>query len=225
MSEKLDIITIDGPSGVGKSTIARMLAAKLGYTYLDTGAMYRAIAYAARQRGIPATDEKAVEKLVNAIELTMEPADDPADDVRVFVDGSEVTPFLRTPETGMLASAISAVPAVRQHLTKLQQQIGAAGKIVVEGRDTGTVVFPQARWKFYLDAEARERARRRARQLQEQGVEVSESDILAQIRERDRQDQQRTIAPLRAADDAIRIDSTHMNAEQVVNTMLSRIRG
>ncbi len=225
MSEKLDIITIDGPSGVGKSTIARMLAAKLGYTYLDTGAMYRAIAYAARQRGIPATDEKAVEKLVNAIELTMEPADDPADDVRVFVDGSEVTPFLRTPETGMLASAISAVPAVRQHLTKLQQQIGAAGKIVVEGRDTGTVVFPQARWKFYLDAEARERARRRARQLQEQGVEVSESDILAQIRERDRQDQQRTIAPLRAADDAIRIDSTHMNAEQVVNTMLSSIRG
>jgi cytidylate kinase len=225
MSEKLDIITIDGPSGVGKSTIARMLAAKLGYTYLDTGAMYRAIAYAARQRGIPATDEKAVEKLVNAIELTMEPADDPADDVRVFVDGSEVTPFLRTPETGMLASAISAVPAVRQHLTKLQQQIGAAGKIVVEGRDTGTVVFPQARWKFYLDAEARERARRRARQLQEQGVEVSESDILAQIRERDRQDQQRTIAPLRAADDAIRIDSTHMSAKQVVNTMLSSIRG
>ena len=225
MSEKLDIITIDGPSGVGKSTIARMLAAKLGYTYLDTGAMYRAIAYAARQRGIPATDEKAVEKLVNAIELTMEPADDPADDVRVFVDGSEVTPFLRTPETGMLASAISAVPAVRQHLTKLQQQIGAAGKIVVEGRDTGTVVFPQARWKFYLDAEARERARRRARQLQKQGMEVSESEILAQIRERDRQDQQRTIAPLRAADDAIRIDSTHMNAEQVVNTMLSSIRG
>lgn len=225
MPEKIDIITIDGPSGVGKSTIARMLAGKLGYTYLDTGAMYRAIAYAARQQGIPATDEEAVEKLVNTIELTMEPAPDPADDVRVFIDGSEVTPFLRTPETGMLASAISVVPAVRQRLTKLQQEIGAGGKIVAEGRDTGTVVFPRARWKFYLDADARERARRRARQLQEQGVEVNESEILTQIRERDQQDRQRTIAPLRAADDAINIDSTHMSAEQVVARMLSHIRG
>ncbi len=224
MSDKLDIVTIDGPSGVGKSTIARMLADALGYTYLDTGAMYRAIAYAVQQKGIPATDEEAVEKLVNTIDLTMQPATDPAADVRIFVDGSEVTPYLRTPETGMLASAVSAVPAVRQRLTKLQQEIGAREKIVAEGRDTGTVVFPHARWKFYLDADARERARRRARQLQEQGIEVSESEILAQIRERDQQDQQRTIAPLRAAEDAIHIDSTHMTADQVVARMLSFIR-
>jgi cytidylate kinase len=224
MSDKLDIVTIDGPSGVGKSTIARMLADALGYTYLDTGAMYRAIAYAVQQKGIPATDEEAVGKLVNSIELTMQPATDPAADVRIFVDGSEVTPYLRTPETGMLASAVSAVPAVRQRLTTLQQEIGAREKIVAEGRDTGTVVFPHARWKFYLDADARERARRRARQLQEQGIEVSESEILAQIRERDQQDQQRTIAPLRAAEDAIHIDSTHMTADQVVARMLSFIR-
>jgi len=224
MSDKLDIVTIDGPSGVGKSTIARMLADALGYTYLDTGAMYRAIAYAVQQQGIPATDEEAVKKLVNSIELTMQPATDPGADVRIFVDGSEVTPYLRTPETGMLASAVSGVPAVRQRLTKLQQEIGARGKIVAEGRDTGTVVFPNARWKFYLDADARERARRRARQLREQGIEVSESEILAQIQQRDQQDQQRAIAPLRAAEDAIHIDSTHMTADQVVARMLSFIR-
>ncbi len=224
MPDSLNIVTIDGPSGVGKSTIARMLAAALGYTYLDTGAMYRAMAYAVNREGIDSSDAKAVEDLVNGIELTMLPADDPASEVQVLINGTDVSPFLRTPEIGMLASVISAMPAVRDRLTKLQQEIGSNGRIVVEGRDTGTVVFPQARWKFYLDAEASERARRRAQQLRKQGMEVNEAEILAQIQARDQQDRQRSIAPLRAADDAIHIDSTNMTAKQVVAEMLTHIK-
>jgi len=224
MPDSLNIVTIDGPSGVGKSTIARMLAAALGYTYLDTGAMYRAMAYAVNREGIDSSDAKAVEDLVNGIELTMLPADDPASEVQVLINGTDVSPFLRTPEIGMLASVISAMPPVRDRLTKLQQEIGSNGRIVVEGRDTGTVVFPQARWKFYLDAEASERARRRAQQLRKQGMEVNEAEILAQIQARDQQDRQRSIAPLRAADDAIHIDSTNMTAKQVVAEMLTHIK-
>jgi len=224
MSDALNIVTIDGPSGVGKSTIARMLANALGYTYLDTGAMYRAMAHAIAQQGIDSSDARAIEDLVKSIELTMLPADSPDGDVHVLINGTDVSAFLRTPETGMLASAISAIPAVRKRLTRLQQDIGAQGRIVVEGRDTGTVVFPGARWKFYLDADAEERARRRTDQLRRQGMEVNKSDILAQITARDQQDQQRTIAPLRAADDAIRIDSTSMTPEQVVAEMLAHIQ-
>lgn len=220
MSERLSVVTIDGPSGVGKSTISRRIAARLGFTYLDTGAMYRAVALRCVLAGIKETDEAAVAALLPALDLQLLPARFEGEDARVVLDGVEVSDRIRTPEISMLASAVSALRPVRTHLTGLQQAMGAGGRIVAEGRDTGTVVFPGAAWKFYLDATPEERARRRIKQLRERGEAVDESAILAQIIRRDRDDSERTIAPLRAAPDAVRIDSTGLSVEEVVARVL-----
>lgn len=223
MSEKLEIVTIDGPSGVGKSTVSRGLAARLGFTYLDTGAMYRAVAYGCQQAGVNVEDEKTVATLLQDLNIELLPPAHPDDDVRVFLGGKEIGSFLRTPEMGMLASRVSALPIVRQKLTAMQQAMGITGKLVAEGRDTGTVVFPQAAWKFYLDADAEERARRRIDQLRASGEQVDEAEILALIIKRDRDDRERTIAPLKAAPDAIHIDATSIDAESVIEKMFSHI--
>ncbi|MCF6186645.1 MAG: (d)CMP kinase, partial [Desulfobulbaceae bacterium] len=212
MSEKLQIVTIDGPSGVGKSTVSRGLADRLGFVYLDTGAMYRAVAYGCREGGVDVEDEQAVGRFLQDLHIELLPPKRPDDDVRVFLGGQEISGFIRTPEMGMLASKVSALPVVRQKLTVMQQKMGRAGKIVAEGRDTGTVVFPQAAWKFYLDADPEERARRRINQLTLKGERVDEQEILAQIIKRDRDDSERTIAPLKAADDAVRIDASRLSA-------------
>jgi cytidylate kinase len=223
MCDHKPIVTIDGPSGGGKSTVSRALAARLGFTYLDTGAMYRAVAYACGQQGIDPTDALQLEPLLAAIRINLLPPAEGEEDVRVLVDGQEVGRYLRTPEMGMLASKVSAQPLVRRTLTVLQQQIGAAGRIVAEGRDTGTVVFPQAAWKFYLDASPEVRAHRRAAQLRRQGKSVDEQQLLAQIIQRDRDDRERTIAPLKAAPDAMLIDSTGLAAEAVIGLMYDRV--
>jgi len=224
MSEKHNIVTIDGPSGVGKSTVAGLLAKRLGFTYLDTGAMYRAVAYAVQQKGINSDDQRAIAGLLHTLTINLLPPDGEGEGVRVFVDGREITQFLRTQEIGMLASRISSLPVVRNKLTHLQRQIGQHGNIVAEGRDTGTVVFPDAAWKFYLDARPEERARRRAEQLAQRGVKVDQSKILEQILQRDHDDRTRTLAPLKAADDAVIIDSTSSSAENIVEQMLSIIK-
>lgn len=217
------IVTIDGPSGGGKSTVSRTLAAKLHFTYLDTGAMYRAVAYQCRERGIDPADTAQLEPLLAAIRIELLPPAAGEDDVRVLVDGREVGKYLRTPEMGMLASKVSALPLVRATLTRLQQQIGVKGLIVAEGRDTGTVVFPEAAWKFFLDASPEVRAHRRAEQLRSKGEVVDEQRLLAQIIQRDRDDRERTIAPLKAAPDALTIDSTGLPVEEVVRLMYEKI--
>lgn len=224
MSEKVAVVTIDGPSGVGKSTISRRVAASLGYTYLDTGAMYRAVALKCRQETIDIRDEAAVAAMLPGLAMELLPAPSEKEDVRVILDGQEVSDRIRTEEISMMASAVSALRCVRDRLTKLQQNMGAGGKIVAEGRDTVTIVFPGAAWKFFLDAAPEERARRRVKQLRERGIDVAEQDILAKILQRDRDDSERTIAPLQAASDAIHIDSTDMTADEVVAQILSKVQ-
>ncbi|MDH5525246.1 MAG: (d)CMP kinase [Desulfobulbaceae bacterium] len=218
MVEAKAIITIDGPSGSGKSTISRMLAAKLGFTYLDTGAMYRAVGLKIERNHIDLADSKALAQCLDSIELTLTPNHD--DDVRVIMDQEDVSQLIRTAEMGMVASRVSANPLVREKLTRLQQEMGKKGGIVAEGRDMGTVVFPTAPHKFFLDASPEERARRRFDQLKEKGQQVDYQELLDQIIKRDYDDSRRALAPLKPADDAIIVDSSKIDPAQVLDFML-----
>lgn len=210
-------VAIDGPSGAGKSTVARALAKALGYTYLDTGAMYRALAATAMSLGIAVDDEEALGPLARSLRFRFEPA--PSGGQRVFVDGRDVTNEIRSSAVGMAASAVSALPAVRAALTGEQRRLGERGGVVMEGRDIGTVVFPDAEAKFYLDAAPDERGRRRLRDLEARGETPSLGEVRRDIATRDHQDSTRALAPLRPADDAIRIDSTRMGVDEVVQAM------
>ena len=214
------IITIDGPSGGGKSTVSQMLATRLHYTYLDTGAMYRAVGIKIVRSGIDENNDEALNRLLTDIDLRLTTD---ASGTKVYIDGDDVSEAIRTAEMGMVASRVSAIPAVRRTLTALQQEMGRQGAIVAEGRDMGTVVFPDAPHKFYLDASPEERARRRHLQLQEKGETSDYQELLQQIIKRDRDDSSRALAPLKPADDAIIIDSSTMDAEAVVRFMLERI--
>jgi len=218
-------VTIDGPSGVGKSTVSRRLAAQLGFTYLDTGAMYRAVALKCKRTGVDVHDEKAVAAILEHLDLQLLPAPSEHDDVRVVLDGEEVGSMIRTEEISMMASAVSALPSVRKSLTHMQQGYGAYGHVVAEGRDTGTIVFPAAAWKFFLDATPEERVRRRIHQLRHRGLAVDEEEIYRQIMKRDKDDSERSLAPLKAAPDAVLVDSTSLCPEDVIRVMLAVIRG
>jgi cytidylate kinase len=214
------IITIDGPSGAGKSTISRALARALGYAYLDTGAMYRAVGLAVQRAGLPPEENAALTELLSSLELNLVEFDG---ETGVVLNGEDISTAIRSPEMAMLASRISALPTVRHRLTELQRQIGARGGVVAEGRDMGTVVFPAAPHKFFLDASPEERARRRVAQLRAQGRQVQESEILAQIIERDRADSSRALAPLKPATDAVIVDSSRMTIDEVVTFMRKTI--
>lgn len=215
------IVTIDGPSGGGKSTVSQMLATRLGYTYLDTGAMYRAVGIKIVKSGVDENNEETLNRLLADIDLRLTTD---ASGTKVYIDGNNVSEAIRTAEMGMVASRVSAIPAVRRTLTALQQKMGAQGSIVAEGRDMGTVVFPKAAHKFYLDASPEERAKRRHLQLLEKGEISDYQELLQQIIKRDRDDSSRSLAPLKPADDAIIIDSSTMDAEAVVHFMLERIK-
>lgn len=209
------VVTIDGPAGAGKGTVATALAQRLGYQLLDTGAMYRALAWSVAQAGL-SVDSAKLERHIAPV--TVELRGD-----RVLVDGRDVTAEIRTPEISALTSALSALPAVRAKLTPLQQALAAKGGVVLEGRDTGTVVCPHAEVKFYLVASVDERARRRHAELAARGVRVDVAAVRAEIAARDAQDTGRALAPLRKAPDAVEIDTTAMTVEQVVDRMVDVI--
>ena len=217
------VITIDGPSGVGKSTISRRVAAHYGFTYLDTGAMYRAVAWYLLKHDIDIEDVALVESVLDQIAITLLPAEQEEDDVGVLVNGENISELIRTPDISMVASTVSALPAVRTKLTALQRQIGSQGRVVAEGRDTGTVVFPGATNKFYLDATPEARTARRAQQLRERGKVVDEEELLKMTIARDKQDSERPIAPLKKADDAVLIDTTELDVDQVFEAIRERI--
>ncbi len=207
------IITIDGPAGAGKTTISRRLAQLLGYRYVDTGALYRGIAWKADRAGIDVDDERAVRRLLEELQLEAVWTDDGA--MRVLIDGRDVTDELRTPRISMLASRMSALPVVRQCLLGLQRRLGREGGCVFEGRDMGTVVFPDAAVKIFLDASLEKRARRRYRELGDSGQRLEE--VREDIRRRDENDRSRQLAPLKMADDAVRIDTSDLSIEEVLS--------
>lgn len=225
MVERKNLVTIDGPSGAGKSTISKLLAAKLHYTYLDTGAMYRAVGLQVERSGLDLEAENGREKLVrllDILDMTLAPGEE-GQETRVFLHGEEVSDAIRTPEMAMVASRVSAEPEVRKKLSEMQRAIGNKGAIVAEGRDMGTIVFPEAKYKFFLDATPVERAKRRQKQLLEQGQRVEYEELLAQIQKRDRDDSSRSLAPLKPAPDAVVIDSSQMSIDEVVSFMLKAV--
>jgi len=206
------IVAIDGPAGAGKSTVARQLAGRLGFSIIDTGAIYRAVALAARRAGIPWEDDEGLRKLLDAgLRLSF-------DGDRVQLRGEDVTEAIRTPEISRGASVVSARPVVRQKLLQLQRDLGRAAPrgAVLEGRDIGTVVFPDAQVKFFLTASDAARAGRRHAELAERGLSVALDEVLAEQRRRDKDDTERAIAPLRAAPDAILVDTTGLDLAEVV---------
>lgn len=211
------IVAIDGPAGVGKSTVAKLLAARLGYLYLDTGALYRAVAWNVLQRGVDPVQSQAVESLLPAMSVQMEFKNG---SVKVLVNGKDITDELRTPAVSAAASVVSAIPAVRAWLLPVQRQIGSTGAVVAEGRDIGTKVFPQAGVKFFLDADAAVRTQRRHRELVAAGHASALEQTSADLIGRDTRDRTRVVAPLVPAEDALHIDTSAMTVEAVVERMM-----
>ena len=211
------VITIDGPGGSGKGTVAAALARRLGWRVLDSGALYRAAALAARRAGIALDDGPRIAALIQKLPVTLEGE-------RVLLDGEDVTRQIRTEAAGNDASRVAALPEVRAALLDWQRAQARPPGLVADGRDMGTVVFPDAAVKVFLDADAEERARRRYKQLKEQGMDANLSDLVAEIEERDARDRNRSVAPLVPAPDALVIDSTHLSVDQVVAQILERAR-
>jgi len=215
------IVAIDGPAGAGKSTVAKTVARTLGYQLVDTGAIYRAVALLARNANIAADNDAALEKIVSGLQITFHWE---GEINRVTVHDRDVSEAIRTPEISMLASTLSARPVVRHGLLDLQRRLAGQGGAVLEGRDIGTVVCPQAEVKVFLDASVEERARRRYQELKDKGQEADLAKVTAEVIARDQQDTQRALAPLRPANDAVILDSTRLSVEQVVEAILALAR-
>ncbi len=214
---KPSTIALDGPAASGKSTIGELLARRLGYLYLDTGAMYRAVTWLALDQGIDIADEEAITALAESVEINItRPTVDDGRQYTVYANGQDVTWEIRLPEVDANVSPVSAYPGVRQALTDQQRRIGRRGCIVMVGRDIGTVVLPEADLKVYLEATAEERAHRRYREILERGEEADYEKVLSAMRRRDKIDSERVAAPLRPADDAIIVDTTELSIAEVL---------
>ena len=211
-------IAIDGPSGAGKSTVAKAVARRLGIEYIDTGAMYRALGLKLLERGVAMDDEEAVKKVLAETEIDFRAGS-------IFLDGQAVEHLIRTPEVSMAASACSALPFVREKLVALQQQLGARKSVVMDGRDICAVVFPGARFKYFITASDEERARRRYHELLEKGEQTTFDEVLAAIRARDHNDMTRAASPLVRAADAEEIDTTGMSIDQVTDYICAQVCG
>ena len=211
------VITIDGPSGSGKSTVGRRLAERLGYRYIDTGAMYRVAALKAKELSMDIDDEDKLTSVCSDMEILFVQE---GDEIRTFCNGQDVSEAIREPEISELASEISTRKAVRDILVEMQRRMGTGGGVVVEGRDIGTVVFSGAELKFFLDSTPEERGRRRFEELMEKGIWVSLEETVAEMRRRDQRDRRRKLSPLQKAEDALVINSTHMTIDEVVEKML-----
>ncbi len=216
MNKTVPVITIDGPSGSGKGTISRMLARELGFQFLDSGALYRLLAFAAQRRGIALDDESALAALSGELDIRF-PADGEGD--RVLLDGEDVGDAIRTEAAGGGASRVAALPAVREALLDRQRRFRLLPGLVADGRDMGTVVFPDAEAKIFLTASAEERARRRCKQLKEKGVSVVFDDVLADIQVRDERDASRSVAPLRPAQDADLVDTSELDIPATIERL------
>ncbi|MGP8307743.1 (d)CMP kinase [Vibrio sp. YIC-376] len=220
MSSQTPVVTVDGPSGAGKGTLCMLLAKKLGFQLLDSGAIYRVLALAAIHHGVDTESEDALVPLATHLDVQFIAE---GDLVKVILEGEDVSGELRKEETGMAASKVAALPRVREALLRRQRAFEAAPGLVADGRDMGTVVFPHAQAKIFLDASAEERANRRLKQLQGKGLDVRFADLLSEIQERDDRDRNRPVAPLRPAEDALVLDSTSMTIDEVVEKALQYI--
>ena len=210
-------IAVDGPSGAGKSTIAKAVAQRLGIDYIDTGAMYRAIGYKMLKKGINVDDLEGIQRLLDTTEIDFSKGD-------IILDGQVINDLIRTPEISKQASSCSAVGIVREKLVDLQQKMGGAKSVVMDGRDIGTVVFPDAEYKFFITASPEERAKRRYNELIEKGQKVNYDQVLADITDRDHNDSTREITPLRKAEDAIEVYTTNMTIEEVIEYICKEMK-
>ncbi|HYA91051.1 MAG TPA: (d)CMP kinase [Thermodesulfobacteriota bacterium] len=214
-------IAIDGPSGAGKSTVASSLGRRLGYLYIDTGAMYRSVALRVKKKGIIPEDELTVGQLASSVHITFAMG---GEQTRIFCNGEDITEDIRTPEISRLASFISRQKRVREALVRMQREMGREGGVILEGRDIGTVVFPDADVKFYLDAESDERVRRRYDEMVEKGIKVDFKEMQEELLQRDHNDMHRSHSPLKKADDALFVDTTHRSVEEIVEEMARTVK-
>jgi len=220
MSSHTPVVTVDGPSGAGKGTLCMLLSKKLGFHLLDSGAIYRVLALAAIHHGVDLESEDALVPIATHLDVQFIAE---GDLVKVILEGEDVSGELRKEETGMAASKVAALPRVREALLRRQRAFAEGQGLIADGRDMGTVVFPEAEAKIFLDASAEERAQRRLKQLQDKGLDVKFADLLSEIQERDDRDRNRPVAPLRPAEDALLLDSTSMSIDEVVEKALQYI--